>query len=218
MHRSYNKIHVIADSSPNAQAAKRSIIKKYKNYSINDSNVFIVLGGDGFMLSSLKKYQKYKIPFYGMNKGNRGFLLNKFDEKDLINKINKANIAELHPLEMHAKNKNGKIKTAIAVNEVSVFRETRQAAKLEIRIDNKVRMKEIVCDGTLIATPAGSTAYNLSARGPVLDLESNLLALTPISPFKPRGWRGATINNNSKVSIKNLDPKKRPVSVVADNI
>ena len=120
MHRSYNKIHVIADSSPNAQAAKRSIIKKYKNYSINDSNVFIVLGGDGFMLSSLKKYQKYKIPFYGMNKGNRGFLLNKFDEKDLINKINKANIAELHPLEMHAKNKNGKIKTAIAVNEVSV--------------------------------------------------------------------------------------------------
>jgi len=196
MHRSYNKIHVIADSSPNAQAAKRSIIKKYKNYSINDSNVFIVLGGDGFMLSSLKKYQKYKIPFYGMNKGNRGFLLNKFDEKDLINKI----------------------KTAIAVNEVSVFRETRQAAKLEIRIDNKVRMKEIVCDGTLIATPAGSTAYNLSARGPVLDLESNLLALTPISPFKPRGWRGATINNNSKVSIKNLDPKKRPVSVVADNI
>ncbi len=133
MHRSYNKIHVIADSSPNAQAAKRSIIKKYKNYPINDSDVFIVLGGDGFMLASLKKYQKYKIPFYGMNKGNRGFLLNRFDEKDLINKINKANIAELHPLEMYAKNKNGKIKTAIAVNEVSVFRETRQAAKLEIK-------------------------------------------------------------------------------------
>ncbi len=218
MHRSYNKIHVIADSSPNAQAAKRSIIKKYKNYPINDSDVFIVLGGDGFMLASLKKYQKYKIPFYGMNKGNRGFLLNRFDEKDLINKINKANIAELHPLEMYAKNKNGKIKTAIAINEVSVFRETRQAAKLEIKIDNKVRMKEIICDGTLVATPAGSTAYNLSARGPVLDLESNLLALTPISPFKPRGWRGASINNNAKVSIKNLDSKKRPVSVVADNI
>jgi len=209
MHRSYNKIHVIADSSPNAQASKRSIIKKYKNYSINDSDVFIVLGGDGFMLASLKKYQKYKIPFYGMNKGNRGFLLNKFDDKDLINKINKANVAELHPL---------KIKTAIAVNEVSVFRETRQAAKLEIKVDNKIRMKEIVCDGTLVATPAGSTAYNLSARGPVLDLESNLLAVTPISPFKPRGWRGATINSNSKVSIKNLEPKKRPVSVVADNI
>jgi NAD+ kinase len=218
MHRSYNKIHVIADSSPNAQAAKRSIIKKYKNYPINDSDVFSVLGGDGFMLASLKKYQKHKIPFYGMNKGNRGFLLNRFDEKDLINKINKANIAELHPLEMYAKNKNGKIKTAIAVNEVSVFRETRQAAKLEIKIDNKVRMKEIICDGTLVATPAGSTAYNLSARGPVLDLESNLLALTPISPFKPRAWRGASINNNAKVSIKNLDPKKRPVSVVADNV
>jgi NAD+ kinase len=119
---------------------------------------------------------------------------------------------------MYAKNKNGKIKTAIAVNEVSVFRETRQAAKLEIKVDNKVRMKEIICDGTLVATPAGSTAYNLSARGPVLDLESNLLAVTPISPFKPRGWRGASINNNSKVSIKNLDPKKRPVSVVADNV
>ena len=109
-------------------------------------------------------------------------------------------------------------KTAIAVNEVSVFRETRQAAKLEIKVDNKVRMKEIICDGTLVATPAGSTAYNLSARGPVLDLESNLLAVTPISPFKPRGWRGASINNNAKVSIKNLDPKKRPVSVVADNV
>ncbi|NBQ00314.1 MAG: NAD kinase, partial [Proteobacteria bacterium] len=147
MHRSYNKIHIIADSSPNAQAAKRSITKKYKNYPINDSDVFIVLGGDGFMLASLKKYQKYKIPFYGMNKGNRGFLLNKFDEKDLLNKINKADTAELHPLEMYARNKNGKIKTAIAINEVSVFRETRQAAKLEIKIDNKIRMKEIVCDG-----------------------------------------------------------------------
>ena len=218
MDRSYNKIHVIADSSPSAQAAKRSLTKKYKNYSMNDSDVFIVLGGDGFMLASLKKYQKYEIPFYGMNKGSRGFLLNKFNEKDLINKINKADIAELHPLEMYAKNKNGKIKKAIAINEVSVFRETRQAAKLEIKIDNKLRMKEIVCDGTLVATPAGSTAYNLSARGPVLDLESNLLALTPISPFKPRGWRGATINSNCKIAIKNLDPKKRPVSVVADNV
>ena len=215
---SYSKIHIIADATPTAQSAKKLITKKYKNHSINDSDVLVVLGGDGFMLSSLKKYQKYKLPFYGMNKGNRGFLLNKFDEKNLINKINKADIAELHPLEMYAKNNNGKIKTAIAINEVSVFRETRQAAKLEIKIDNKVRMREIVCDGTLVATPAGSTAYNLSARGPVLDLESNLLALTPISPFKPRGWRGASINSNAKVSIKNLDPKKRPVSVVADNV
>jgi NAD+ kinase len=127
---SYSKIHIIADTNSTAQSAKKLITKKYKNYSIRDSDVLIVLGGDGFMLASLKKYQKYKIPFYGMNKGNRGFLLNKFDEKDLINKINKANIAELHPLEMYAKNKNGKIKTAIAVNEVSVFRETRQALSL----------------------------------------------------------------------------------------
>ena len=218
MASSYNKIHIIADANSTAQSAKRLIAKKYKNFPINDSDVLIVLGGDGFMLASLKKYQKYQLPFYGMNKGNRGFLLNKFDEKDLINKINKSKIAELHPLEMYARNKNGKVKTAIAVNEVSVFRETRQAAKLEIKIDNKIRMKEVTCDGVLVATPAGSTAYNLSARGPVLDLESNLLAVTPISPFKPRGWRGATINNRSKVSIKNLDFKKRPVSVVADNI
>ena len=218
MASSYNKIHIIADANSTAQSAKRLIAKKYKNFPINDSDVLVVLGGDGFMLASLKKYQKYQLPFYGMNKGNRGFLLNKFDEKDLINKINKSKIAELHPLEMYAKNKNGKVKTAIAVNEVSVFRETRQAAKLEIKIDNKIRMKEVTCDGVLVATPAGSTAYNLSARGPVLDLESNLLAVTPISPFKPRGWRGATINNRSKVSIKNLDFKKRPVSVVADNI
>ncbi len=218
MASSYNKIHIIADANSTAQSAKRLIAKKYKNFPINDSDVLLVLGGDGFMLASLKKYQKYQLPFYGMNKGNRGFLLNKFDEKDLINKINKSKIAELHPLEMYARNKNGKVKTAIAVNEVSVFRETRQAAKLEIKIDNKIRMKEVTCDGVLVATPAGSTAYNLSARGPVLDLESNLLAVTPISPFKPRGWRGATINNRSKVSIKNLDFKKRPVSVVADNI
>lgn len=218
MATSYNKIHIIADANSTAQSAKRLIAKKYKNFPINDSDVLVVLGGDGFMLASLKKYQKYQLPFYGMNKGNRGFLLNKFDEKDLINKINKSKIAELHPLEMYARNKNGKVKTAIAVNEVSVFRETRQAAKLEIKIDNKIRMKEVTCDGVLVATPAGSTAYNLSARGPVLDLESNLLAVTPISPFKPRGWRGATINNRSKVSIKNLDFKKRPVSVVADNI
>ena len=218
MASSYKKIHIIADTNSTAQSAKRLIAKKYKNFPINDSDVLVVLGGDGFMLASLKKYQKYQLPFYGMNKGNRGFLLNKFDEKDLINKINKSKIAELHPLEMYAKNKNGKVKTAIAVNEVSVFRETRQAAKLEIKIDNKIRMKEVTCDGVLVATPAGSTAYNLSVRGPVLDLESNLLAVTPISPFKPRGWRGATINNRSKVSIKNLDFKKRPVSVVADNI
>ncbi len=218
MASSYKKIHIIADANSTAQSAKRLIAKKYKNSPINDSDVLVVLGGDGFMLASLKKYQKYQLPFYGMNKGNRGFLLNKFDEKDLINKINKSKIAELHPLEMYARNKNGKVKTAIAVNEVSVFRETRQAAKLEIKIDNKIRMKEVTCDGVLVATPAGSTAYNLSVRGPVLDLESNLLAVTPISPFKPRGWRGATINNRSKVSIKNLDFKKRPVSVVADNV
>ena len=218
MASSYKKIHIIADANSTAQSARRLIAKKYKHFPINDSDVLLVLGGDGFMLASLKKYQKYQLPFYGMNKGNRGFLLNKFDEKDLINKINKSKIAELHPLEMYARNKNGKVKTAIAVNEVSVFRETRQAAKLEIKIDNKIRMKEVTCDGVLVATPAGSTAYNLSVRGPVLDLESNLLAVTPISPFKPRGWRGATINNRSKVSIKNLDFKKRPVSVVADNI
>ena len=138
MHRSYNKIHVIADSSPNAQAAKRSIVKKYKNYPINDSDVFIVLGGDGFMLASLKKYQKYKIPFYGMNKGNRGFLLNKFDEKDLINKINKANIAELHPLEMYAKNKNGKIKTAIAVMKCLFLEKLVRLQNLKLRLITKL--------------------------------------------------------------------------------
>ena len=218
MASSYKKIHIIADANSTAQSAKRLIAKKYKNFPINDSDVLVVLGGDGFMLASLKKYQKYQLPFYGMNKGNKGFLLNRFDDKDLVNKINKSKIVEIHPLEMYAKNKSGKVKTAIAVNEVSVFRETRQAAKLEIKIDNKIRMKEVTCDGVLVATPAGSTAYNLSVRGPVLDLESNLLAVTPISPFKPRGWRGATINNRSKVSIKNLDFKKRPVSVVADNI
>lgn len=214
----YNKIHIIADNTNIAQEAKRAIIKKYKNYPIKKSDIFIVLGGDGFMLMSLKKYYKFKKPFYGMNKGTRGFLLNKYNVNNLIKKINKSDTAEIHPLEMIAKNNSNKIKKAIAINEVSVFRQTRQAAKIEIKIDNKVRIKELICDGALVATPAGSTAYNLSAKGPILDLSSNQLALTPISPFRPRGWRGALISNKSKIYIKNLSTNKRPISVVADNL
>jgi len=214
----YNKFHILADNTNIAQEAKREIIKKYKNYPIKKSDIFIVLGGDGFMLMSLKKYYKFEKPFYGMNKGTRGFLLNKYNVNNLIKKINESDTAEIHPLEMIAKNISNTIKKAIAVNEVSVFRQTRQAAKIEIKIDNKIRIKELICDGALVATPAGSTAYNLSLKGPILDLSSNQLALTPISPFRPRGWRGATISNKSRIFIKNLCTNKRPISVVADNL
>jgi len=213
----YNKIHIIADNTNSAQEAKKKIIKRYKNYAIKKSDIFIVLGGDGFMLVTLKKYYKFKKPFYGMNKGTRGFLLNKYNINNLIKKINSSDMAEIYPLEMIAKNRNNIIKRGMAINEVSVFRQTKQAAKIEIKIDNKVRIKELTCDGALVATPAGSTAYNLSAKGPILDLGSNQLALTPISPFRPRGWRGAIVSNKSRIYIKNLSTKKRPISVVADN-
>jgi len=213
----YNKIHIIADNTNSAQEAKKKIIKRYKNFPIKKSDIFIVLGGDGFMLVTLKKYFKFKKPFYGMNKGTRGFLLNKYNINNLIKKINSSDMAEIYPLEMIAKNRNNIIKRGMAINEVSVFRQTKQAAKIEIKIDNKVRIKELTCDGALVATPAGSTAYNLSAKGPILDLGSNQLALTPISPFRPRGWRGAIVSNKSRIYIKNLSIKKRPISVVADN-
>ena len=210
-------LHIIADKAAKAQKLKRELLKKYKNCSIKISNYIIVIGGDGFMLDSLKKFQKYNLPFYGINTGNRGFLLNSFSNRDILKKINKSNRINLFSLEAKIKSKNT-LKKLTAINEVSIFRHSKQTTKIEVTVNNKVRVKELVGDGILIATPAGSTAYNLSARGPILNLDSNYLAVTPISPFRPRGWRGATISNNSKIIIKNLDTKKRPVNAVADNV
>ena len=210
-------LHIIADKTKKANKVKQSLIKSYLNCPPAACDYIIVVGGDGFMLQSLKKYQKFNKPFYGINTGNRGFLLNKHSNRDIIYKIKKSSPISLFPLEAKIKTKNS-IKKILAINEVSVFRNSRQTTKLQINLDKKKRIKELVGDGILVATPAGSTAYNLSAKGPILNLDSQYLAVTPISPFKPRGWRGAIISNQSKIIIKNLDPKKRPVNAVADNI
>ncbi len=210
-------LHIIADNTKKAEKVKHSLIKLHSNHPISRCSCIIVIGGDGFMLHNLKKYQKYKKPFYGINTGNKGFLLNKCDNGNIISKIKKSSPINLFPLEAKIKAKN-KIKKILAINEVSVFRQSRQTTKLEIQLDKKKRIKELVGDGILVSTPAGSTAYNLSAKGPILNLDSQYLAVTPISPFIPRGWRGAIVSNQSKIIIKNLDPFKRPVNAVADNI
>ena len=210
-------LHIIADKTKKAEKVKQSLVKLHSHHSPKTCDYIVVIGGDGFMLHSLKKYQKFNKPFYGINTGNRGFLLNKNTSGNLLAKIKKTNPINLFPLEARIRTKD-KIKKIIAINEVSIFRSTRQTTKLEIHLDKKKRIKELVGDGVLVATPAGSTAYNLSAKGPILNLDSHYLAVTPISPFNPRGWRGAIVSNQSKIIIKNLDPKKRPVNAVADNI
>ncbi len=210
-------LHILADKTQKAEKVRKLLAKSYKSYPIKSSDCLVVIGGDGFMLDILKKYQKFKKPFYGINTGNRGFLLNKFISGNLMSKISKSSEIFLFPLEAKIKTRN-KVKKIIAINEVSVFRQSKQTTLLEIKLNKKRRIKKLVGDGVLVATPAGSTAYNLSANGPILNLESKHLAVTPISPFKPRGWKGAMVSNQSKIVIKNLDIKKRPVSAVADNI
>ena len=211
------KICLITDNTPKALLAKKQILKSFKNYPVKKCTTIVVIGGDGFMLQSLKKYNQYQKPFYGMNMGNHGFLLNPYSIKNLQNNIKKSNEIILHPLEMVVTS-HGKItKKKIAINEVSIFRQSKQTAKLGIYVDGKLRVKELTGDGILVATPAGSTAYNLSAGGRIINLDSQKLAVTPISPFRPRGWRGAIVSSKSKIIIKNLDSKKRPVSAVADN-
>jgi len=210
-------LHILADKTPKADKVRRYLTKIHTNYAAKDSNCIIVIGGDGFMLNSLRKYQKYNKPFYGINTGNRGFLLNKFNSGNILSKINKSSEIKLFPLEAKINTKN-KITRVIAINEVSVFRQSKQTTKLQININNNKKIKELIGDGILVATPAGSTAYNLSAKGPILNLDSQFLVVTPISPFKPREWKGAVVSNKSKIIIKNLDTKKRPVSAVADNV
>ena len=211
------KFHIIADKTARASKVKRALVKVYGNSPLKSCQYIIVIGGDGFMLQSLKQYQKFEKPFYGINTGNRGFLLNAYTSNNIHQKIERANKVKLSPLEAIIKTKN-KTKKLFAINEVSIFRHSRQTVKLEVTVDNRKRIKQLIGDGVLVATPAGSTAYNLSARGPILNLDSHYLAITPISPFAPRGWRGAIVSNKSKIIIKNLDTIKRPVNAVADNV
>jgi len=214
------KIACVADDSPKAQAAFKELSKLYDITPLTKrriaAQVIIVLGGDGFMLQTLHKYMNMKLPFYGINCGTVGFLMNQHALQDLPERILGARPATLYPLHMYAKRDTGKISQALAFNEVSLFRQGRQAAKIRVSIDHVVRLKELICDGVMVSTPAGSTAYNFSAGGPIIPLGANVMALTPLVPFRPRRWRGALLSHNSSINFNIVEPKKRPVNVVAD--
>jgi len=212
------KIHFVIDSSRKGQSYKKKIYNKYKNNSPKASDVIVVLGGDGFMLQTLKKYQKYNKPFYGMNIGTFGFLMNKFNLNNLATNISKSKLFLISPLHAKVITKNKKVMSAIAINEVSLLRQSRQTACLQIKEGKKILIKKLISDGVLVSTPAGSTAYNLSVNGPILSLNSKKLAVTPISPFRPRRWKGKILSSTALIKIINLNLKKRPVSVVADNL
>jgi len=212
------KIQIISDINQKSIKIKSQIINKLNKNKIIRSNTIIVIGGDGFMLQTLKKNKKSKKFFYGINSGNYGFLMNKFSSNTIIKNLSKANMITISPLEMTVKNNKNQIRKYLAINEVSILRQSRQAASLSINHGTKQVIKRLVSDGVLVSTPAGSTAYNLSVHGPILSLNSKKLSISPISPFRPRRWRGKIVSDKSKINIKNLNPKKRPISAVADNI
>lgn len=210
------KIAIIASEFGEANKAAQLLRNRYKAVSTSEADIIIALGGDGFMLQTLHAYMGRNVPIFGMNKGTVGFLMNEYGEDDLLERIQKADSFTLHPLRMRATRCDGEVVEYLAVNEVSLLRETRQAANIRIAIDGKVRLPELVGDGVLVATPAGSTAYNLSAHGPIIPLGSDLMALTPLSAFRPRRWRGALLPHHVCVSFTINQPQKRPVSAVAD--
>ncbi len=210
-----NIAFVAADSQP-AREALAKLEERYKHVAPEEADVIVALGGDGFMLETLHRYIDRKVPIYGMQKGSIGFLMNGYDEEGLEERLDPANEVALHPLRMRVDTVGGERCEALAINEVSLLREARQAAKIRIRVDEVVRVDELICDGVLVATPAGSTAYNLSVNGPILPLGAGLLALTPISAFRPRRWRGALLPQSASVTFEILESAKRPVSAVAD--
>ena len=212
------KIQVISDTNQKSLKIKLQLIKILnKNYKSRSNTVFVI-GGDGFMLKTLKKSKNSKKLFYGINSGNYGFLMNKFSSKTIVKSLSKAKMITISPLEMIVKNNKNQFRKYLAINEVSILRQSRQAASLSINYGSKQIIKKLVSDGVLVSTPAGSTAYNLSVHGPILSLNSKKLSISPISPFRPRRWKGKIVSDNSKIFIKNLNPKKRPISAVADNI
>ena len=213
-----NKVQIISDKNSKSLKIKNILIKKIAASQFKKDNLTIVVGGDGFMLETLKKSKNSKKEFYGINSGNYGFLMNKFSSKNIINNLSKANMITISPLEMVVKNKNNQIKKSLAINEVSILRQSRQAASLSIKYGSKHIIKKLVSDGVLVSTPAGSTAYNLSVHGPILSLNSRKLSIAPISPFRPRRWKGKIVNDKLKIVINNLNIAKRPISAVADNL
>jgi len=208
---------IISDKNLESKKIKKTIQSFLKNKKLKIPRLILVIGGDGFMLQTLKKYKNSNKIFYGINSGNYGFLMNKFSKKNFKNNILKSKITSISPLEMTVFQKN-KTRKCIAINEVSILRQSRQAANLSIKNKSKFLIKKLVSDGVLVSTPAGSTAYNLSVHGPILNLDSKKISIAPISAFRPRRWAGKIISEKSKIIIKNLNPLKRPVSAVADNI
>lgn len=207
----------IASPAPEAQAALERLTKRYQASPPAEANVIVALGGDGLMLQTLHRFMRANLPIYGMHRGSVGFLMNEYREEGLPERIAAARPNVIYPLKMQVKNLAGKIDYALAINEVHLFRRTAQSARLAITVDDKEQLSELICDGVLVSTPAGSTAYNLSVGGPILPLNAQLLALTPISPFRPRRWRGALLPNKARVQIDVLEPDKRPMSAVADH-
>jgi NAD+ kinase len=207
-----------ASDRPEAQEARARLAARYGAVDEAAADVIVALGGDGFMLETLRRTMELSRPVYGMNRGSVGFLMNDYVEDDLHGRIAQAEQAVIHPLVMTAVDRRGQARRALAINEVSLLRQTHQTARLQISIDGKLRMAELVCDGVMVATPAGSTAYNLSAHGPIIPIGAQVLALTPISAFRPRRWRGALLSHTARVSIEVLEADKRPVAAVADNM
>lgn len=211
------RIAFMASDAPVAQTARAALIGRYGNVTPEEADVIVALGGDGFMLQALHLTQALPAPVYGMNRGTVGFLMNTYSESDLLERLGAAEEEVLNPLGMRATAVDGSVHEALAINEVSLLRAGPQAAKLKISIDGRLRMEELVCDGALISTPAGSTAYNYSAHGPILPIGSDVLALTAIAPFRPRRWRGALLQKSAVVTFDVLEPSKRPVMAHADS-
>jgi NAD+ kinase len=212
------KLAFVTSDRPEAREAMLRLAHVYGNAAEEDADIVVALGGDGFMLETLHRNLATRRPIYGMNRGSVGFLMNDYGEDDLIERIAAAEQAIIHPLSMAAVDAAGATHRALAINDVSLLRETRQTAKLRILIDGRPRLEELICDGALVSTTAGSTAYNLSAHGPIVPIDARVLALTPISAFRPRRWRGALISHSAQVTFEILEHDKRPVSAVADNV
>lgn len=215
--RRFERVAFVASAADDAQAAWQALTERYGDAPAAEADVIVALGGDGMMLQTLHETMGRKIPVYGMNRGSVGFLMNEYSEEGLVERLAAADRTVIHPLTMRARDREGRIHVSKAINEVYLWRQSYQAAKFRIEVDGKPRLAELMCDGVLVATPAGSTAYNLSAHGPLLPLNSPLLAMTPISPFRPRRWRGALLPDRAAVAIDVLEDDKRPVAAVADN-
>ena len=210
------KLSLMSSNDEKALKAAELLKIRYDFVPLEEADIIVALGGDGYLLHLLHETMNLNLPIFGMNRGTVGFLLNDFSEELLLKRIENAHPFELNPLHMTAYTNSGQTVEALAINEIALLRETRQTAKIRIMVDHKIRIEELVCDGVMVATPAGSTAYNLSAHGPILPMSSDILALTPISAFRPRRWRGALLPNNAEIVFEVLNPIKRPVSAVAD--